>query len=213
VEKGGMYYLSQIIMKIHLLAYLLIIIFGFGANSSFLAQEVMLDTCKVFKSFQEALDSEEDVYVLDLSKDGLKEFPLDVLKLTELRSLKLSKNKLTHLPDEVAGLDKLEEISLSKNSFSTFPIVLTKLTCLKRIYIDQNEITAIPHDINKLVHLELLDMWSNDVYIVPDSLSELDNLTFFYLSVIQMSTDDQERINKLLPNTKVYFSNTCNCAH
>ena len=107
----------------------------------------------------------------------------------------------------------MEVIYLSKNYFSTFPIALTLLPQLKKLYIDQNEITAIPHDINKLQELELLDMWSNDLYIVPESISELKKLKVFDLRVIQMSNDEQERINKLLPNTKVHFSNTCNCAH
>ncbi len=196
-----------------LFSYLLIVAIACFSSKSVWAQVVMIDTCKVYKNLEEALSAEDTVYVLDLSKDGLKEFPLDVLKLKHLRFLKLAKNRLSELPLELSQLKELEEIVLSKNSFTTFPIAVTLLPNLKRLKIDQNEITAIPHDINKLVNLELLDMWSNDLYIVPESISELTKLKVFDLRVIQMSNDEQERIHKLLPNTKVHFSNTCDCAH
>ena len=112
----------------------------------------------------------------------------------------------------MAQLKYLEKVSLSKNEFETFPIVLTELTDLKKLYLDQNQITAIPHDINKLIKLEVLDMWSNELYIVPESISELQNLKVFDLRVIQMTQAEQDRIKALLPDTKVYFSTSCNCA-
>lgn len=208
-----MIYLSHPIMTKIPFGYLLIALLLSSCSANYLAQDILLDTCKVYKNLGEAIESNDTVYVLDLSKDGLKEFPMEILKLKHLRSLKLSKNKLSILPEELVQLEKLEEILLSKNAFSTFPISVTMLPNLKRLYIDQNEITAIPHDINKLINLELLDMWSNDLYIVPESISELTKLKIFDLRVIQMSNEEQERIHKLLPNTKVHFSNSCNCAH
>jgi len=174
---------------------------------------INLDTCKVFKSIEEASKTPDEVVILDLSKQGLKSFPLEILKFQNLVSLKLAKNKLSEIPIEISTLSRLEILTLGKNQFTVFPVSVTNLINLKKLYIDQNEITAIPFDINKLQNLEVLDMWSNDLYVVPESISELKKLRFFDLRVIQMSHDEQDRIIKLLPNTKVYFSNTCNCAH
>ena len=174
---------------------------------------INLDTCIIYKSIESALKNPEKVFILDLSKEGYKVFPQEILQFENLVSLKLAKNKLSVIPDEIKQLRYLEILALGKNNFSTFPVSITNLPNLKKLYIDQNEITAIPHDINKLQKLEVLDMWSNDLYIVPESISQLAKLKVFDLRVIQMSKDEQERIIKLLPNTKVHFSNTCDCAH
>lgn len=175
-------------------------------------KDVDLDTCKTFNSLETALRNPNEVFILDLTKSKLKEFPKEILAFKNLRVLILAKNKLSDLPFELAQLSYLEKVSISKNDFETFPLVLTELTNLQKLYLDQNQITAIPHDINKLIKLEVLDMWSNELYIVPESISELQNLRIFDVRVIQMTQVEQDRIKALLPNTKVYFSTTCNCS-
>lgn len=174
--------------------------------------DVDLDTCKTFNSLETAIRNPNDVFILDLTKNKLKEFPKEILAFKNLRVLILAKNKLSDLPFELAQLSYLEKVSISKNDFETFPVVLTELTNLQKLYLDQNKITAIPHDINKLKKLEVLDMWSNDLYVVPESISELENLKVFDLRVIQMTQSEQDKIKALLPNSKVYFSTSCNCA-
>lgn len=188
-----------------------LLIFGFGI--SFGQTYVDLDTCKVFTSLEDALKNPKEVYILDLSKSKLKVAPENISELVNLRQLDLSKNKISELPLSFNKLAYLEKIHLDKNEFKTFPVVLVELTKLKEISISQNEVYGIPHDIKNLQDLEILDMWSNNLYEIPDSMSELKNLRIFDLRVIQFSDAEMERIANLLPNTKIHFSNSCNCSN
>ncbi|MCB9188784.1 MAG: leucine-rich repeat domain-containing protein [Flavobacteriales bacterium] len=188
-----------------------LVLFCFGI--SFGQSDVDLDTCKVFTSLEEAMKNPEEVYILDLSKTKLKVAPETISKLINLRELDLSKNKLSELPLSFSSLKFLEKIHLDKNEFKTFPVVLVELTKLKEISISQNEVYGIPFDIKNLQDLEVLDMWSNNLYEIPDSMSELKKLRIFDLRVIQFTDPEMERISKLLPNTKIHFSNSCNCSN
>lgn len=195
-------------MKLTLIFFLALFSFiSFGQN------EVNLDTCEIFTSLEEAMEHPEEVYILNLSKQKIKVAPEVITQMTNLRVLDLSKNKLIDVPSSFNVLIHLEEIRLDKNNFTTFPIVLVELTNLREISISQNDVYGIPFDIKNLQKLEILDMWSNNLYEIPDSMSELKNLKVFDLRVIQFSDDEQKRINGLLPNTKVHFSNSCNCSN
>ena len=70
---------------------------------------------------------------------------------------------------------------------------------------------AIPSEIKRIKSLKKLDLWSNELSEIPNEISELTNLKELDLRVIQFSDKDIERIISLLPNTKIYFSNSCNC--
>jgi Leucine-rich repeat (LRR) protein len=172
-----------------------------------------LDTCRIYTTLESALANPDDVYILKLPKIKAKEFPTEILQFKNLNVLDLSKNKLSELPDTLASLQQLQEIDLGKNKFEIFPVVLTQLIHLKKLTLSQNMITAIPFDINQLKDLEILDMWSNDLYVIPDSISDLKKLKVFDLRVIQFTETEKEHITQLLPNTKIQFSNSCNCAH
>jgi Leucine-rich repeat (LRR) protein len=189
-----------------------ILYIGIFSASAQLSQDE-LDTCRIYTSLESALHNPDDVYILRLPKSKLKEVPLEILQFKNLNILDLSKNKLSELPDTLAILQYLQEVDLGKNKFEVFPVVLTKLIHLKKLTLSQNMITAIPFDINQLKDLEVLDMWSNDLYVIPDSISDLKKLKLFDLRVIQFSETEKEHISKLLPNTKIEFSNSCNCAH
>ena len=92
-----------------------------------------------------------------------------------------------------------------------FPTDIVELTNLKRLILNQNDIEGIPYMIKNLQKLEYLDMWSNNLSKFPESLTEMKNLKEFDLRVIQFTDDEKERIATLLPNTKIHFSNSCNC--
>lgn len=176
-------------------------------------QDINLDTCKTFTSIEEAMKHPEEVYILNLSKNKLRAAPEVIAQMTNLRVLNLSKNKITELPASFASLKALQEINLDKNAFETFPVVIVEMTNLKKLIISQNDVYGIPYDIKNLQQLEILDMWSTNLYDIPESLSELPNLKIFDLRVIQFSDEEKEHISQLLPNTKIHFSNSCNCSN
>jgi Leucine-rich repeat (LRR) protein len=75
-----------------------------------------------------------------LSLDGLalKEFPAEILELTNLEFLGLSCNFLSALPASMGQLKNLEEIELTNNCFTKIPIELSQLSML--IYITINNV-------------------------------------------------------------------------
>lgn len=185
-------------------------------SAHFHAQQLTLaeiDTCRIHYTIESARINPLEVYVLDLTKTKLTEFPIEILEMKNLHILKLGKNKISVVPDSIATLTYLIELDLGKNLLSTFPMGITKLVNLEKLVLNQNTITSIPFDIKNLQKLTYLDMWSNELSYFPDSMKELTALKFFDLRVIQFSKAEQAYIISLLPNAKIMMSESCNCAH
>ena len=62
-----------------------------------------------------------------------------------------------------------------------------------------------------LESLIYLDMWGNEVIEIPEGMSKLKKLKTLDMRVIEISDIRQKRIMEILPNTKIFFSNSCNC--
>jgi len=170
-----------------------------------------LDTCYIYSSLEKAMRNPDNVYILDLSKTKLKEFPQEILSFKNLNKLDLSKNRIAVIPEGIANLKHLQELNLGKNKLEAFPGDIVELVDLKRLILNQNNIDGIPYMIKNLQKLEYLDMWSNNLSKFPESLSELKNLKELDLRVIQFTDEEKAKITSLLPNTKIHFSASCNC--
>ena len=180
-------------------------------GSSQVLSEQELDTCYIYTTIEKASKTPEAVYVLDLTKSNFKAFPLDILNFTNLNILKLGKNKITSVPEGISKLIFLQELDLGKNKLDAFPGGIVELTNIKKLVLNQNYIEGIPYMIKNLQKLEYLDMWSNNLNSFPESLTELKKLKELDLRVIQFTKDEKDRITKLLPDTKIHFSSSCNC--
>lgn len=192
--------------------FIIILFFGiYNAGLSQTLSEEDLDTCYIFSSIEKASKTPDEVYILDLTKSKLKAFPLEILSFKNLNVLKLGKNRISSVPEGISKLIYLQELDLGKNRLEEFPGDIVELVNLKKLVLNQNYIEGIPYMIKNLQKLEYLDMWSNNLSSFPESLSELINLKEFDLRVIQFTKDEKERITKLLPNTKIHFSASCNC--
>lgn len=194
--------------------YFITFLFVLGLVAKHIAQQLTkseLDTCRVYTSLNEAKQNPLNVYVLDLTKSKLTNFPIEILEMKNLHILKLSKNKLVTIPDSISVLINLIELDLEKNLLSEFPMGITKLVNLKKLVLSQNTIVAIPYDIKNLQKLEYLDMWSNELSYFPDSMKELTSLKVVDLRVIQFSRSERSYILSLFPNAKVLLSESCNC--
>jgi len=177
----------------------------------FLALNLQAQKDVIYKNLENALNSKDHVYQLDLSRNKLTTFPLEILKLHNLEKLNLSKNRLKDIPPQISKLKNVKVINLSKNNFTSFPVSLTTLKSIEEIILSRNEIISIPSEIKRIKSLKKLDLWSNELSKIPNEISELTNLKELDLRVIQFSDKERDRIISLLPNTKIYFSNSCNC--
>ena len=77
--------------------------------------------------------------------------------------------------------------------------------------IFKNDIISLPDELALLDKLSYLDMWGNEVIEIPEGMGKLTNLKTLGMRVIEISDIRQKRIMEILPNTKIFFSNSCNC--
>ncbi len=166
---------------------------------------------RVYKSLSIALQNPDSVFILDLSRDKLKTVPTDVFKLSKLQVLNLSHNNLKQLPAEIGLLTNLQQLNLSNNNLKELPTSIGDLINLTYLGLNRNLIEALPAEMGKLKSLEVLEMWDNELSIVPGEVKGMYSLKVWELRGILFTQEEQNRIHSLLPDTRIYFSPTCNC--
>jgi hypothetical protein len=113
---------------------------------------------------------------LDIGHNELKEFPLPILELLNLKKLELFQNEISELPKDLSRLTKLEELYLGRNKFKAFPDRVLTLKQLEKIELSQNEIAELPKDILKLRQLEVLYLEGNKFQTFPPILKQMKHL-------------------------------------
>ncbi|KVH93640.1 probable LRR receptor-like serine/threonine-protein kinase At2g24230 [Cynara cardunculus var. scolymus] len=82
---------------------------------------------------------------LDLSSNGITDFPSDFWSLVSIKTLNLSNNKFSiNLPTNIGNFGLLERLDLSFNNFSgSLPDSLSSLTSLQLLNLNQNQFDSI----------------------------------------------------------------------
>jgi Leucine-rich repeat (LRR) protein len=203
--------LKSIIKISSIISLLLLFSFQKVIAQNILLDSLTLDTLKAYTSLQEALKNPELVIKLELRKKKLKEFPVEIFKFPNLQYLDLSKNDIKKIPAEIGQLKNLQYFSISKTGLESLPPQIGELTNLYFLNANQNEISTLPAQIGKLTKLKKLDLWSNNIDKYPNEIKNLVSLQTLDLRVILIPDDEQERVQNLLPRTKIYFSPYCKC--
>lgn len=171
-----------------------------------------LDTFPTY-TLEEALKQDPlNVYKLSLKKQKLTELPPEIFEFKNLQVLDVQKNKLKTFPKQITDFKYLQELILTANKIEIIPKELGKLIHLKRFAAGSNEISSIPAEIQKLKRLAFLDLWGNNIGSLPSEIQELkESLKEIDMRQIQMNKEEHQEIQDLLPNTKIKFSQACNC--
>jgi Leucine-rich repeat (LRR) protein len=165
-----------------------------------------------YTSLAEALKNPDKVYKLSLRKNKLKEIPPEIFTLKNLKELDLSRNKLTSIPKEISKLTNLEILDVSANEIDTLYPEIGLLTNIKKLILNQNLIAHLPKSISNLKKMYFLDLWGNEIQQFPDEIAKLKKtLKIIDMRVINIHDNQQEELVKLLPDTKFFFSYSCNC--
>lgn len=92
----------------------------------------------VYVSLKEANAEPEKVEILDLTGQEFIDFPMDILRYSNLKELILTNLGLTDLPEALGGLQYLQRLNLDGNDLTRLPVSLKNLKCLKTIFIRGN---------------------------------------------------------------------------
>lgn len=120
--------------------------------------------------------------VLILKKNNLKEIPINIGMLENLKELDISANAIASIPIDIKYLKKLEKINLSYNNINSFPNELTELTNLKILKASDNYIKFISDSISNLTLLEKIDLSKNEISILSPKICSLIELKWLNLS-------------------------------
>jgi len=105
-------------------------------------ENIKIDNIETFNKIQE--DDYLDMTDIRLDNCNLKQFPIIVFKLTNLRILYLYNNKITEIPNSIASFTNLQTLSLSYNQITKIPDGIASLTHLQTLYLFHNQISEIP---------------------------------------------------------------------
>ena len=119
---------------------------------------------------------------LQLSENFFKDFPIQILRLTNLSHLDLNKNSLDALPKGLGKLTKLVELNLGTNYLETLPSEIENLShSLRELSLNINSLKKIPSEIGRLSQLTALDLSENNLVYLPLEFKNLILLEDFYV--------------------------------
>lgn len=194
--------------------FVLLLVFAVNhiAAQQALLDSLTLDTLTAYTSLEEALKTPDKVVKLELRKKKYKTFPKEIFQFKNLQYLDLSKNSITEIPPEIKQLTELQYFTIARNNIIELPNEIGELKNLYYLNLNQNDLEALSPAIGNLGKLRNLDLWSNNLSRFPEEIKDMKSLKIMDLRVIMIPDAEQNRIQGLLPTTKIYFSPYCRCS-
>lgn len=143
---------------------------------------------KVFTSLEEALNTPDKVYKLDLYYQKLTELPESIGELKNVTSLRLGGNKFTTLPSSIGQLTHLKSLNLERNELTSLPESIGQLSNLSTLILEDNQLTTLPASIGNLSNLKKLNLRDNQFVDLPEAVGNLANLTFLDIAKNRLTT-------------------------
>ena len=171
-----------------------------------------ISTAVVYTDTNQIASNTDEVEYIDLSKQKLTSIPAVVFQCPNLVYLDLKRNRIEEIPAAIGQLKKLRVLNMSRNRLARLPKEIGQLIVLRSLILNQNEIVELPPEIGLLSNLAVLDLWGNQLDKLPKEIGKLsETLQYLDMRVIFMSRDAQAEIEMMLPETKIFFSQSCNC--
>ena len=195
----------------HAILPILLLIFCATAAQGQLLSDAELKKKPVFTSIEEAAKSPQEVYRMKL-KIKADSLPDELFQFTNLQELVVSRCKLIMLSNRIGELTQLQRLDVSANHLVVLPEGICRLVHLKELIINRNIIAALPEGIGAMESLEYIDAWSNPLYVLPEGISALRyTLKELDLRQVELRDEELEAMEKLLPETKIQYTSTCDC--
>lgn len=164
-------------------------------------------------TLEEALKiNPNEVYKLDLSKQKLTSFPIEVLNFKNLVYLDLSRNRITKLPENIDLLQSLNYLNISSNRITELPANIVNIKTLSSLKIGFNKIKTLPSNFSSLNSLVILEVYSNPLHFDPQIFSSMaSSLKYLNVQNTELSREECNELEKILPNTRLKYDKSCNC--
>jgi Leucine-rich repeat (LRR) protein len=196
---------------LHFYLFLLLLPILFFPYSS-KAQDFDYSKLKRYKNLADIKQNPDSVFYIQMKHKGLKEIPPQVFACRNLIYLDLSFNKIKSIPPEIGKLTHLRVLNLGNNKINNISPEIKNCKELRTLILRFNELTQIPPEIGFLPKLVYLNLAGNYLNILPETMKNLQSqLKYLDMRVITLSRQEQADIEKMLPNTKIFFSQSCNC--
>ncbi|KAG8456551.1 hypothetical protein GDO86_002363 [Hymenochirus boettgeri] len=118
---------------------------------------------------------------IDVSKNGIQEFPENIKNCKVLTIVEASVNPISKLPDGFSQLLNLTQLYLNDAFLDFLPANFGRLTKLQILELRENQLKMLPKTMNRLSQLERLDLGSNEFTEVPEVLEQLSGLKEFWM--------------------------------
>nr|CAB3263484.1 leucine-rich repeat and calponin homology domain-containing protein 1-like [Phallusia mammillata] len=148
-----------------------------------------------------------DVTVVDFSRNGLNEVPIDLCEWYCLKNVTLSYNFIKVVPDFLIRLRLVQVLDLSNNLLSHLPSTISELKDLVVLRLNNNNLVSIPVEIGKLKKCQEFDVSGNSLNILPATVGKMDALLHFDVSRNNLADLPHELCQLPL----VYFNASENC--
>lgn len=159
----------------------------------------------------QAQRSGQVVLALDLTRKRLNDLPPDVMLLTDLTYLVINRNRIHGFPEWLSEMTDLKVLIADHNRIEDFPGVLLDMPQLRQLSLGENYLTGIPLDIDSMTSLEILSLWGNVLARFPASLANLEHLQVLDLLHNEMTVEEQDMLQALLPDVQLNLSEPCDC--
>lgn len=147
-----------------------------------------LSGCVAIKDFK----GNQEGSVVNLSKQGLTEFPESVFDDTLIKTLRLFGNQLDSIPSRIGELSQLESLYLGRNKITTLPPEIGNLKKLKILSLQYNELVELPAEIGELENLEQLWINVNQLKNLPPEIGKLKKLVVLNVQFNQLDSIPNE---------------------
>jgi Leucine-rich repeat (LRR) protein len=156
------------------------------------------------------VSSSQNLKVLDLSENSIRNFPTWMSDLIHLETLNVSFNQISELPDSIQSLTSLSSLNLNNNPIEWLPSCLVSITCLRELTVINCRILRCPSAVTcnlgwlgeNGIRSFLLQLWNCQQTLEVDlsgcELFEIDLSPYCLTSVTELYLDDNNL--QSLPN-------------
>jgi len=131
-----------------------------------------------FKVFPREILAHSQLQILIMENNAIEDLPVAIDQLQQLKYLDVTNNALEVLPSSLGNLQGLEELDLGLNNFRALPTTIGQLKKLKKLHLDYCErLDELPASIGDLEALEELTLeFTLGLKTLPASIGKLENL-------------------------------------